>query len=75
MGKQRLREGKLVACNHTAHKLQEEDLNSTYLMSYLMSLIPKPIWPVLVVMERSGAWPCIENGNMSHWWPPGMAGE
>lgn len=75
VGKWRHREGKLLARNHTANQQQMEDLNSA--LSEVTAPVPNPdtIWLTLVVMERSGAWPCTENGNMSHQPSPGMTGE
>lgn len=66
-----LREGKRLARNPTANKQQKEDLNSE--LSDVTAHVPdlNAMWPVLVVMERSGAWPCLESGDMSHHHPQG----
>lgn len=55
IGKQRLREGKLIARNCTANKQQVEDLNSA--LSGVTAHVPNPdpIRLALLVMERSGA--------------------
>lgn len=75
MGKQRLREGKLVARNHTANRQQPEDLNSALSDVIAHVLIPNAHMASPAGRGRSDAWPCIESGNMSHWSSPRMAGE
>lgn len=54
---------------------QKEDLNSRLSDVTAPVLGSNAICPALVVMERSGPWPGVENGNMSHWPSPGTAGE
>lgn len=56
------------------HQHQKEDLNSGLYDVTAPVLDSNAVWPALVVMERSGPWPCVENGNMSHRPSPRMAG-
>lgn len=53
----------------------QEDLNSGLSDVTAPVLGSNAVWPTLVVMEKSGPWPGVENGNMSHRPSPGTARE